>query len=130
MRAPKQARKQAEQLYQLCLVKGLLDEKRGEQVLQGIVETKPRGYLGILWHFRRLVEQYRDARAAKVESARTLPEDTRARLQAELARVYGEGLAISFREDPTLIGGMRIKVGSDVYDGTVRGRLATLERSF
>ena len=130
MKAPKQAREQAEQLFHLCLVEGLLDEERGIKVLQGIVGTKPRGYLGILWHFRRLVEQYRDARAAKVETARPLPDDMRARLSADLARVYGGGLAVSFSEDAALIGGMRIRVGSDVYDGSVRGRLAALERSF
>ena len=130
MKAPKQARQQAEQLFHLCLVEGLLDEERGTQVLQGIVGAKPRGYLGILWHFRRLVEQYRDARAAKVESAKPLPDDMRARIQADLARVYGGGLAVSFSEDAALIGGMRIRVGSDVYDGSVRGRLAALERSF
>ena len=130
MKAPKQAREQAEQLFHYCLVDGLLDEERAAKVLQGIVETKPRGCLGVLWHFRRLVEQYRDARAAKVESARPLPEETRDRLRADLARMYGGGLTISFSEDAALIGGMRIRVGSDVYDGSVRGRLSALERSF
>jgi F-type H+-transporting ATPase subunit delta len=48
-------------------------------------------------------------------------------IQAGLTRAYGPGLEASFEQNPALIGGMRIKVGSDVYDGSVRARLAALE---
>ena len=47
-----------------------------------------------------------------------------------LTRVYGAGLDFSFPQNPELIGGMRIKVGSDVYDGSVQARLAALQESF
>ena len=67
---------------------------------------------------------------AKVESALTLPADLQASVQTGLARVYGPGLNTSFAENPALIGGMRIRVGSDVYDGSVQARLAALEQSF
>jgi F-type H+-transporting ATPase subunit delta len=53
-----------------------------------------------------------------------------ASVQAEISRVYGPGLTISFTHSPALIGGMRIKVGSDVYDGSVQARLAALEARF
>jgi F-type H+-transporting ATPase subunit delta len=59
-----------------------------------------------------------------------LPEDLRASVQTGLARTYGPGISTSFAHNPELIGGMRIKVGSDVYDGSVRARLAELEKSF
>ena len=48
-------------------------------------------------------------------------------MQAGLARRYGSGLTTSFETSADLIGGMRIKVGSDVYDGSVRARLAAIE---
>jgi F-type H+-transporting ATPase subunit delta len=67
---------------------------------------------------------------AQVESAVPLPEDLRASVQAGLARTYGLGISASFAHNPGLIGGMRIKVGSDVYDGSVRARLAALEKGF
>ena len=57
---------------------------------------------------------------AEVESAVPLPADMRAQLEAGVARLYGPGIVTSFAEDPTLIGGVRITVGSDVYDGTFR----------
>ena len=59
-----------------------------------------------------------------------LPADLQVSVQAELTKVYGPGITASFAENPALIGGLRIQVGSDVYDGSVRGRLAALERSF
>jgi F-type H+-transporting ATPase subunit delta len=52
-----------------------------------------------------------------------------ATLQQGLTRVYGPGLNTSFIHRPALIGGMRIKVGSDVYDGSVQARLAALEEA-
>ena len=48
-------------------------------------------------------------------------------VQTSLARLYGSGLHTSFELNPRLIGGMRIRVGSDVYDASVRARLAALE---
>ena len=46
------------------------------------------------------------------------------------SRIYGPGLNISFVQNPELIAGLRIKVGSDVYDGSVQARLAALQESF
>jgi F-type H+-transporting ATPase subunit delta len=65
-----------------------------------------------------------------VESATPLGQDLKTNLESALARTYGPGLSISYAENASLIGGMRIKVGSDVYDGSVRARLAALEASF
>ena len=130
MKANKQARREAKQLFRLCLVNGLLEENRARQVVQQIVAAKPRGYLGTLSYFRRLVELDSARRMAKVESALTLPADIQASVQTGLARAYGSGLTTSFAANPALIGGMRIRVGSDVYDGSVQARLAALEQSF
>jgi F0F1-type ATP synthase, delta subunit (mitochondrial oligomycin sensitivity protein) len=130
MNASKRAKRQATQLFRSCLVNGLLDEQRSRRVLQQIVATKPRGFLGILSHFRRLVKLDAARHTAKVESARPLPPELQANVKAGLARVYGAGLGVSFAENAALIGGMRVQVGSDVYDGSVRSRLAALEQSF
>lgn len=99
-------------------------------MVQQIVASKPRGYMGILTYFRRLVKLDRARHTAKVESAISLPADVKAGVENDLARQYGEGLRTSFAENPTLIGGMRIQVGSDVYDASVRSRLVALEESF
>ena len=69
----------------------------------------------------------RDRHSAVVESATPLPGDVRDDVTASLTRMYGTGLETSFEENPALIGGMRVRVGSDVYDGSVRGRLASID---
>ena len=130
MKVTKQARREAKQLFRLCLVNGLIEEKRARQVVHQIIAAKPRGYLATLSYFQRLVELDCARHTAKVESALALPADLQASVQTGLARVYGPGLTASFAENPALIGGMRIRVGSDVYDGSVQGRLAALEQSF
>ena len=130
MKATKQARREAKQLFRLCLVNGSFDESRARQVVRQIIAAKPRGYLGTLSYFGRLVELDQARHTAKVESALALAPALRASVQAGLARVHGPGLSTSFAENPALIGGMRVRVGSDVYDGSVQGRLAALEQSF
>ena len=82
--------------------------------------------MSVLTAFERLVRLYRDRHTAFVESAVPLSGDMRDGVRAGLTRVYGPALEASFGDDPALIGGIRIKVGSDVYDGSVRSRLAAL----
>jgi F-type H+-transporting ATPase subunit delta len=65
-----------------------------------------------------------------VETAVPLPPDLQADVQARLKELYGPAIQTEFSLNPALIGGMRVKVGSDVYDGSVQSQLATLEKSF
>ncbi len=130
MKTTRQTKREAKRLFRLCLVNGLLDEGRTRQVLQSVIKAKRRGGLTLLSHFQRLVKLESARHTAEVESAMPLPADLRAGIQAALARTYGPGISASFAQNPELIGGMRIKVGSDVYDGSVRARLAALEKSF
>jgi F-type H+-transporting ATPase subunit delta len=65
-----------------------------------------------------------------IESATPLPTDLQTIVQSGLTRRYGPGLTTGFVESPELIGGMRIQVGCDVYDGSVRARLEALAKSF
>jgi F-type H+-transporting ATPase subunit delta len=126
----KQARREAKELFRSCTVDGLLDDGRVRQVVEHVLELKPRGYLAILGHFQRLVKLDVERRTALVESATPLSPDLQSQVQAGLTRQYGRGLSISFTQNPALIGGLRIKIGSDVYDGSVQARLAALQESF
>ena len=130
MKTSRQAKRNAKRLFRLCLVNGFLDEGRTRQVVQTVIKAKGRGDLALLSHFRRLVKLEHARHTAEVESAVPVPADLRASIQAGLARSYGPGISASFVHNSELIGGMRIKVGNDVYDGSVRARLAELERNF
>jgi F-type H+-transporting ATPase subunit delta len=126
VRANKKTRRTARQLFRLCLHDGALDQGRVLQVAQALASSRRRGTVGILTAFQRLVRLHQDRHTATVESAAPLPDTLRKEIQNSLARIYGATTATSFGENAELIGGMRIKVGSDVYDGSVRARLAAL----
>jgi F-type H+-transporting ATPase subunit delta len=130
MKVSKQAKRESKALFRSCIVNGMLDENRVRQAVRLVLELKPRGYLAILGHFQRLVKLDLDRRSARIESAAALQSDLQASVQAGLTRVYGPGLNFSFGQNAALLGGMRIKVGSDVYDGSVQARLAALQESF
>jgi len=126
----KQAKYEAKQLFRLCRVNSLVDEDRVRQVVKQVMISGRRDSHVILAQFLRLVRLDQYQHTAKVESAMPLPAELQAVTQASLIRLYGPGLATSFADRPSLIGGMRIQVGSDVYDGTVQSELAALERRF
>jgi F-type H+-transporting ATPase subunit delta len=130
MNRTRQAARDAKQLFRFCLVNGLLDEARASQVVRRIGETSNRNRFNVLARFQRLVKLDCARRTATVESATLLAPGMQATLQQGLTRVYGPGLNTSFLHSPALIGGMRIRVGSDVYDGSVQARLAALEERF
>jgi len=130
MKTIKQLESEAKHLYRLCLVDGSLDEDRVRQVVRRVLESKQRGSFAFLSHFRRLVKLDCARHTATVESATPLPADLQTSVSSDLERLYGPKLSMSFADNPALIGGMRIKVGSDVYDSSVKARLAVLEDAF
>ena len=130
MKSPKQLRREARQMLRLCLVRGLLDETRVRRAVQKVLEANRRNSLTLLSYFQRLIRLESARHTAEVESATSLPEALQASILTDLDRVYGPGLSTAFALNPALIGGVRIRVASDVYDGSVRWGLASLRRRF
>src|ERR1700761_2365740 len=130
MKISKQALREARQLFRTCQVNGLLDENRVRQAVALLSEKKPRGYTEILGRLHRLVKLDVEQRAARVESATPLPADMQNAVAGEIKKKYGNGMNVSFTQNPSLIGGLRIQAGSDLYDGSVKTRLEKLEASF
>jgi F-type H+-transporting ATPase subunit delta len=127
MKIGKQARRDGKALFQACCVNGLLDEYRVRQAVTRLIERRPRGYLATLSYFQRLVKLDLDRRTARVENAIETAPEQRAAIAASLQQRYGPGLSLTYETNPALIGGLRVRVGSDVYDGSVAGRLAALQ---
>jgi len=126
----KQIRREAKESFRSCVENGVLNADRALQIIERLSATGRRTSLGVLSEFHRLVRLDATRREAKVESAAPLSSELQAGVQSSLTEVYGPGLNFSFSQDPSLIGGMRIRVGSDVYDESVKARLAALEQSF
>lgn len=129
MRIGKQARRQAKELFRHCQVNGLLEDQHVRQAVQRLIQLKPRGYPAILTHFQRLVRLDLERRRARIESAVPLSPEAQAALQTRLTARYGSGLDFAFSQNPALLGGLRVRVGSDVVDGSVQARLAALEQN-
>jgi F-type H+-transporting ATPase subunit delta len=127
MKGSKQSRRDAKDLFRATQVNGVMDENKVRQVVDEVLKAKPRGYTGILDHFMRLVKLDLQRRSARVESVIALDDAQQNNVKSVLTKRYGAGLNFTFAQNPALIGGMRIKVGSDVFDGSIQARLAQLQ---
>jgi len=108
----------------------MVDEDRVRTVVQSVLQFRRRGYLVLLGYFQRLLKLHQAQHTAEIQSAVPLPTDLETKLRAGLQHMYGPRTSTLFVHNPALIGGIRIHVGSDVYDGSVRSGLAALEKSF
>ena len=79
--------------------------------------------------YRRILQQQSGIRPAEIVTARVLSADERGALVAELAKVAGAKLDPSFKLDSSILGGAVVRIGSTVYDGSVRGRLDRLKEA-
>lgn len=114
------------------LVAALLDGKVTRATLQLVTEAAlyPRGRSleANLDAYARLAAQQRERLVAVVRTAVELGQAQRDRLAASLARMYGRDVHLNVVVDPTVIGGLSVRIADDVIDGTVAGRLETVRR--
>lgn len=130
MKVSKVAAASARRLFGLCQTGGRLDETKLRTVVARLIESKPRDYRAVLIALQRLTRLEADRRRVTVESATALDDASRQRVVDGLAKAHGPNLTISYTVNPELIGGLRIRVGNDVLDGSVQGRLTRLANAF
>jgi F-type H+-transporting ATPase subunit delta len=127
MKSTKEARKVSRQMFRHSFTSGKLDEEKISNMVQTVLETKPRRYVDVLKDYQRLLHLEVEKRHAIIESATPLNRSLGDRIVANLRARYGEDLTTEFRTNPELLGGLRIKIGDDVWDGSVRNRLHQLQ---
>jgi F-type H+-transporting ATPase subunit delta len=130
MKISKTAAAAARRLFGICQTEGRLDEAKLKTVVSRLIESAPRDYKAILAALQRLTRLECARREVTVESAVTLDEATRTRVVSGLTHQYGSGLVVQYKTTPELLGGLRIRVGNDVFDGSVQGRLTRLANAF
>ena len=129
MKIDRASRQIAKKFFVACRnFDGSVDEPKVREVVQIIVDQKPRNYLGILSYLYRLIELAVDENTVRIESATPLP-DRGASVFAELEHRYGKAARTIYEENPTLLGGLRIRRGSNTWDGTLSNRLQRLQQS-
>ena len=95
-------------------------------VLLMIRRGRPRALEPMLTHFHELVRRERGVVRAVVRTALALDERERAELNARLGALTGRQVDLEELVDPTLIGGLAVRIGDQLYDASVRGRLERL----
>jgi F-type H+-transporting ATPase subunit delta len=78
--------------------------------------------------YRKMADSHAGAVEATITSAHALSADQRAELETQVAKLAGAKVRASYMEDPALLGGAVVQIGSTIYDGSVRSQLAQLKQ--
>jgi F-type H+-transporting ATPase subunit delta len=128
MKVNKEIRQVSREMLRASFTDGQLDSGRIGSLVDSVIARKPRNYVGILKNYRRLLRLELEKRRARIDSASQVDPAVKSEIVASLKNKYGGDLSSEFLVNPELLGGMRIRVGSDVWDGTVRNRLERLQQ--
>jgi F-type H+-transporting ATPase subunit delta len=121
------ARSPQEKLQKLARAAGTEFHPDVRSFLGTLLEAGQLDQLGaILTEFERLVSRHAERTVARVVSAVPLTAAEKETLQARLARRFGPDLEFEFAVEPSIIGGVYLRVGDQVIDGTVAGKLAAM----
>jgi len=128
MKINKEIRRLAREMLRASFTDGRLDGGKIASLVQSLITKRPRHFMDVLQYFKRLLRLEIEKRHARIEGATQLAPEAAVDIVARLKRKYGEDLTTEFVVDPTLLGGVRVRVGSDVWDGTLRNRLERLQQ--
>ena len=128
MKTRKQARKITREMFRHSFTSNKLDEEKITEMVQSVIARKPRHYVDVLKDYQHLLHLEVEKRHAVIESATPLNRSVGDQIVANLRARYGEDLTTEFRTNPELLGGLRIKIGNDVWDGSVKNRLNQLQQ--
>ena len=128
MKINKEIRRLSREMLRASSTDGQLDKGKIAALVQSLVAKRPRHYIDVLQHYKRLLRFEIEKRHARIESATQLAPQAAVAIVERLKKKYGKDLTSEFVVDPTLLGGLRVRVGSDVWDGTLRSRLQRLEQ--
>jgi F-type H+-transporting ATPase subunit delta len=128
MKVNKEIRQISREMLRASFADGQLDSGRIASIVDLVIAKKPRNYVDILKNYRRLLRLELEKRRARIETASEVDPAVKSEVVASLKKKYGDDLTTQFLVSPQVLGGMRIRVGSDVWDGTVRNRLERLQQ--
>ncbi len=129
MKIDRQSRQSAKRYFRACRnPDGSVDERGIREIVHLLVGQKPRNYLAVLAHLHRLIELALEESTVRVESAAPLA-DRGASVFSSLEQTYGPAARTSYEENPALLGGLRIRRGNNIWDGSLSGRLDRLQQA-
>lgn len=119
----------ARKLVELSLdASGVPSEERVSAVLAALEENPPAQHRALLRQYARYLEVVVRRTEACVEYAGPEPKAAAEAIVTSLSKAYGRKLALRFKHNESLLGGLRVRVGDDVYDSSVVSRLQQLRQ--
>jgi F-type H+-transporting ATPase subunit delta len=110
-------------LVQVSMENGEPSQQRVQAVLE-LLRKRPAGQrAALLKAYYRRMRREETLRTLRIERAGALDEASRQQLVAGMSRTSSLKLAVSEQENPALIAGLRVRLGDDVYDATLKGVL-------
>lgn len=128
MKINKETRQLSKDLLRSSFTDGQLDSGRVASLVKSLIEKKPRHFIQVLEAYKRLLRLEVEKRTATIETATELSPEAGNQIVENLKRRYGNDLTARVVVNKDLLGGMRIRVGSDVWDSSVRNRLHRLQQ--
>ncbi len=129
MTRDKQIINYAKGLLKISLEDGQFSEERAAAVLQSLENNPPRNYASVLKEFLKLVKREVANSTAAVEHAGEISSTAIEAIKSKFTAHYGRAISVSTSQNDSLIAGIRVRVGCDVYDSSVAGALSELEAS-
>lgn len=126
MSASKQVRTTAKLLLKLSLENGQLSEPKVRDVLAWFDQKPPAHAAAVLREYQHLVVREFNRSRAMIEFAGSLPDGAVPSIIAELSKIYSRPVSATTVENPTLIAGVRVSIGDDVFERSVASQLETL----
>ena len=77
--------------------------------------------------FTKLADQHKGIQQVRVSSAKPIDVTEQEKIKRELAQMLGKEVDAVFEVEPTFIAGLKIQIGSQVFDNTVLGRLTSMQ---
>ncbi len=126
MAADKQTKLLAKQLFKLSVVNGVVSPEQVAGVLGWIEKTSPRQPVALLKAYHHRIATELAKSRAEVEHAGPVSDATLKQIEAAMTKRYARPVTATAKANPKLLAGLRVRVGSDVYESSVAGQLAKL----
>ncbi len=105
---------------------GVITEAKVGEVLAGLKQVEHRHHLAVLKSFLNYLRREVALQTAVVSTPSALSEAALKEIEAKFTQIYGRRISAQTKEDASLIAGVRVRVGDDVYDASVAGHLQRL----
>ena len=121
--------KLAKKLLELSKDSGVVTEFKVTEVLAGFRQVQHRHHLTVLKTFLNYLRREVALQTAVVSTPTKLSDDALKAIEVQFSKLYSRPVSAVTQPDTTLIAGVRVRVGDDVYDASVAGRLQRLAES-